>query len=390
MMTCRSSRKRPQLPQYRSTGTKVRGCINPSSTKRSMLRLISSTASARRPPTLDHRPARIPRQSAVRAQTSPDLTSPRQGKRLRRTRAATVASAASPHARPVSPGSDSMPKSSSAGPRDTEEPSTAGAGLVLETLVAGSLAASEASVVRRSALTGRAKTTWPQRPRNRRQLGAMQVATLPAVNDTSEYTERYKTTQNRIGPYCCRHTKLAGAAPRCMRCQNLARGTPLRVEHALNAAVCLQTQLREEAERNNAFCVPEKQEQRMPLRWEDQMTAESALPLPTRSRIARDRDCGSPTMTALTVLARLPMGVDDGSPQARRTQALKASIMRESKGRAGARRDEAQRGTAPAADRASSAPPQPSSPSASCTGPSACGRGRLSHRVRLRAVPAPT
>jgi len=141
---------------------------------------------------------------------------------------------------------------------------------------------------------------------------------------------------------------------------------------------------------NNAFWVPAKQLQRIPPRKEHHRMAASALPLQTCTNIARDREAGSATMTVLTVLAHLPMGVDDGNPQARLTHALNASIIRVSTAGAGARREEARRNAARAEDNGSSTPPQPPSSSfAPCAGPYGSGRGRLSLRARARVAPAP-
>jgi len=94
----------------------------------------------------------------------------------------------------------------------------------------------------------------------------MQDATFAAVKDTTEYTDRYKTTH--VGEDACRTgtAKSAGDDERCFRCQNLAVWMPADDKHFLNAVVCLQTVLREEMERKSAFCVPAKHEQSRPPR----------------------------------------------------------------------------------------------------------------------------
>jgi len=69
-----------------------------------------------------------------------------------------------------------------------------------------------------------------------------------------------------MGPYCCRPTKLAGVGSRCIRRQNVANGMPFLLKLVLKAVVCWHRQLREEADRNNALCVPEKHEHRIPPR----------------------------------------------------------------------------------------------------------------------------
>jgi len=168
----------------------------------------------------------------------------------------------------------------------------------------------------------------------------MHDAAFAAVKDTSEYTDRYKTTH--VGEDACRTgvAKSLGDDPRCIRCQNLAAGMPADDKHVLNAVVCLQTVLREEIERKSAFCVPAKHEQSRPPRQDDHKTALSLLPAPRRRRMARDLELGSPTKDTLTEDAFLPTGVDDGSPQARRTQDDRAAIKFSSAGGRRLRRDE--------------------------------------------------
>ena len=129
-----------------------------------------------------------------------------------------------------------------------------------------------------------------------------------------------------------------------MRCQNLSAGMLSLAKHLRNATVCVQTQLRAEAERKSAFCVPEKQEQRMPPRLDDHRTALSDLPPPTRNTMALDREMGSPTTVALEEDVPLPIGVDDGSPHALRTHADSTSINRASTGGPPGRRDDGLRG----------------------------------------------
>eukprot|EP00168_Porphyra_purpurea_P005190 TRINITY_DN16241_c0_g1_i1.p1 TRINITY_DN16241_c0_g1~~TRINITY_DN16241_c0_g1_i1.p1 ORF type:complete len:135 (-),score=6.70 TRINITY_DN16241_c0_g1_i1:13-417(-) len=128
----------------------------PSPTVPSMMSLITVKALDRPPSALELRPAKSARQSAVRANMAPALILPRQGKKLRRIRVATLASAASLGARSVSPGSASLQASSLSGPRAAVGPSKPAAGS--KTLTAGALGASEASAARRFKLK-RAKTT---------------------------------------------------------------------------------------------------------------------------------------------------------------------------------------------------------------------------------------
>jgi len=139
MMTCSSPRWRPQLPQNDSTrGPRwLYTCpalpitsISPVSVARSFERSTALPAARRR---------KMPRQSAVRAQTSPNSLSPAQGSMLRRTRAETTASAASVELRAVSEGALSIPTSSSGTPSRAEGAS--GGCPVLTTLGGAVLAA---------------------------------------------------------------------------------------------------------------------------------------------------------------------------------------------------------------------------------------------------------
>jgi len=172
----------------------------------------------------------------------------------------------------------------------------------------------------------------------------MHVAAFAAENDTSKYTNRYRTTQKRIGRYGCAHTKLAGAELKFMHCQNLSAGMLSLAKHLRNVTVWLQTQVRAEAERKSAFWVPAKQEQRMPPRLDDHRTALSDLPPPTRNTMALDRELGSPTTTALEEDLPLPIGVDDSSPHALRTHAKSTFIIRASTGGPPGRRGDGLRG----------------------------------------------
>lgn len=232
-----------------------------------------------------------------------------------------MASAASALSRTVSPGSISMPASSSgklAGGSVTSPVGTELGGEAVRSL------ANDSMSDRCSLLNGRARLTCPHLARNRRQLKAIQVAKLAPVNDTSKYTDR-KRTSHVDGPGGCRRKKPLGAAPRCKRLKNVTTGMPAVDKQDRNAVVSLQTELREEMERKSAFCVPGKHKNNTPPRLETQRTAFSCLPVPSRRRMARERESGSPTRVALTTVFPLPTRVVDGSPQARRKQEERAS-----------------------------------------------------------------
>jgi len=85
--------------------------------------------------------------------------------------------------------------------------------------------------------------------------------------------------------------------------------------------------LLEDVEKNSAFCVPAKQEQRKPPRRHTHMIAASRLLVPVRKTMAREDDEGSPTTCAVTGRRRLRTDSEDGIPQARCTHGTNASWM---------------------------------------------------------------
>jgi len=112
-----------------------------------------------------------------------------------------------------------------------------------------------------------------------------------------------------------------------MRDRNSSRLTPEETKGAPNAAVWTQDVLRDDAERNIAFCVPPKHEHRSPQRQDTHMIARSRLPEPERSTIARERDCVSPMTRSVTRDAWDRMGMEEESPHARRMPNMSASCM---------------------------------------------------------------
>jgi len=186
--------------------------------------------------------------------------------------------------------------------------------------------------------------------------------------------------------------KSTASVPKCMRFQNLLKGMLASAKHDRSAVVCLQVVLRDDADRNRAFCVPAKHEQRSPPRQDAQRMQLSLLPEPTRHKTARDRDCGSPTSMAVTGDVPLPTGIEDGSPHALRTHAPRASLAFASSTKRGPRRDRRNGVTVASAavESIASTPPSISGPSsAGAAGPiilRRCGAGRLAGAAAAAAA----
>jgi len=112
-----------------------------------------------------------------------------------------------------------------------------------------------------------------------------------------------------------------------MRDRNLLVGMLAAQRAAFTAAVWEHSELREEADRKSAFCVPAKQEHRRPPRRDTHMMETSFLPDPHRSTMARDDDVLSPTILAVTGTTRWRTTSDRGKPHARREHGMSASWM---------------------------------------------------------------